>query len=32
MKTTMRHIVFSKQQEICWYEIMPCSSVGDFES
>jgi len=26
MRTTMRHIVFSKQQEICWYQVMPCSS------
>lgn len=32
MRTIMRHIVFSKQQEICWYEVMPYRSVGDFEN
>lgn len=26
MRTTMRHMVYSKQQEICWFEAMPCSS------
>jgi len=32
MNTTMRHIVFSKQQETCWYQIMPCSSDGDSQN
>jgi len=27
MRTTIKHIVFSQQQETCWYERMPsCSS------
>lgn len=29
MGTTMQHIVFSKQQVICWYERMLSSSDGD---
>jgi len=27
MNTTMQHIGFSHQQEICWYESMLCGSV-----
>jgi len=27
MNTTMQHIGFSHQQEICWYEAMLCGSV-----
>jgi hypothetical protein len=30
MKTTFEHMVFSKQQSICWYErMLPCSSDTD---
>jgi hypothetical protein len=29
MGTTMQHIVFSKQQVICWYEDMRCSLDTD---
>jgi len=30
MNTTMQHIGFSHQQEICWYEAMLCGSDGRF--
>ena len=29
MNTTMQHIVYSQQQEICWYEDMRCSLDTD---
>jgi hypothetical protein len=29
MRTSMRHMVFSKQQVICWYEDMRCSLDTD---
>lgn len=29
MNTTIQHIVFSKQQETCWYEDMRCSLDTD---
>lgn len=29
MAATIQHIVFSKQQETCWYEDMRCSLDTD---